>query len=262
MAKKVSGIEKLFRRAGGGKDGSAHGDNKKTGSTAPKKKKQKPAGQVKTVEQLALEQRLLEESDPEKYRKEKDKTPDELLEERQIAHGQSLILRGVLWLMAILLVIMAAFGFSHGFCRTIDIEESSMEPTVARGEVCLINSAAYVFGSPKRGDLIAYETGSGTDATMHVKRLIGLPGETVQIIDGNILINGTTYVEGERFPAIIDGGIAKEPVLLGSGEYFVLGDNRNGSEDSRSTAVGNIEIKQIKGKLWLRILPFGSFGLL
>ena len=83
---------------------------------------------------------------------------------------------------------------------------------------------------------------------------MGLPGETVQIRDGRVLINGS--VVDDNYASIVDPGLASEPVVLGSDEYFVLGDNRNGSEDSRYEAVGNVAESDIVGKLWLRIRPF------
>ena len=97
---------------------------------------------------------------------------------------------------------------------------------------------------------------------MHVKRVIGLPGETVQIKDGLILINGETYMEKKDFPKISNPGLAETQVTLGKNEYFVLGDNRNNSEDSRFASVGNVKKGQIKGKVWLRIRPLRHFGLI
>ena len=90
--------------------------------------------------------------------------------------------------------------------------------------------------------------------------MIGLPGETVQIKDGLILIDGKTYIENRDFPNISRAGIAENGVRLASGEYFVLGDNRNNSEDSRYQDVGNISRASIVGKIWFIGTPFSRTG--
>ena len=90
--------------------------------------------------------------------------------------------------------------------------------------------------------------------------IFGLPGETIQIRDGLILINGQTYIEDREVAAITFGGLAEAGITLGADEYFVLGDNRNNSEDSRYTDVGNIKRSDILGKVWLIISPRSSFG--
>ena len=91
---------------------------------------------------------------------------------------------------------------------------------------------AYRFSTPKRGDIIVYKTGDDKKASTHIKRIIGLPGETIQIKDGMIYINGEVYLEKKDYPVMTDAGLAEEPVTLGTNQYFVLGDNRNNSEDS------------------------------
>ena len=90
--------------------------------------------------------------------------------------------------------------------------------------------------------------------------MIGLPGETVQISNGAVLINGEVYNENKNFPEISNAGLASDGVSLESGEYFVLGDNRNNSEDSRYANIGNIKKDYIIGKAWFRVAPFSSFG--
>ena len=135
-----------------------------------------------------------------------------------------------------------------------------MEPTLSSGNVLFLNKAAYRIGSPDRGDVIAYRVTDEESESPHIKRVIGLPGDTVEILSGQILINGETYLERKDYPVIIDPGLAAEPITLASDEYFVLGDNRNGSEDSRYASVGNIRRKRIIGKAWLRFWPITSFG--
>ena len=158
----------------------------------------------------------------------------------------------------ITLALSAVFAFA--FCSSVTIQESSMDPTFQAGNKVLINRTSYVIGRVKRGDLIAYSNSERTDASVHVKRVVGLPGETIQIRDGLILINGQTYIEDRDVAAITFGGLAEAGITLGADEYFVLGDNRNNSEDSRYTDVGNIKKSDILGKVWLIISPRSSFG--
>src|SRR5699024_6622052 len=126
----------------------------------------------------------------------------------------------------------------------------------------LINRAAYKIGEPKRGDIIAYRVSEEENASTHIKRIIGLPGETISIQDGQILIDGETYQEKKNFPAIQNPGLAETEITLDKDEYFVLGDNRNNSEDSRFAGVGNIRRENIIGKLWFVASPWDKFGLL
>ena len=100
------------------------------------------------------------------------------------------------------------------------------------------------------------------ESQLFIKRVIGLPGETVQIIDGYVYINGEKLDESYGSDVMNTAGIAQDPIVLGPDEYFVLGDNRNNSEDSRYAAVGNIKRSDITGRAWLRIWPFDSIGFL
>lgn len=137
-----------------------------------------------------------------------------------------------------------------------------MEPTLQVGERFFVNRALYKVSSPKRDDIIVYKTSGSDDAALHIGRVIGLPGETVQISNGNILINGEVYDENHDFPEISNAGVASSGISLESGEYFILGDNRNNSEDSRYGDIGNINKKYIVGKVWFIISPKDKFGFL
>ena len=160
--------------------------------------------------------------------------------------------------IVVTLVLAAMVGIM--LFQTVTMQESSMEPTIAVGDRFFINRVVYKFSSPKRGDLIVFRTNASDDAALHIRRVIGLPGETVQIVDGQILINGETYKEGRDFPVISNPGMASSPVTLESGEYFVLGDNRNNSEDSRYGSIGKVNKKYITGKLWFKLFPVKSIG--
>lgn len=168
----------------------------------------------------------------------------------------------LLWIVEIIAVIVLGIVLALGFGKATVMQEGSMNPTLAAGDTLLINRAAYKIGTPKRGDIIAYKLSDDEKASTHIKRVIGLPGETVQIIDGQILIDGETYQEEINFPVIQNPGMAETSVTLKSGEFFVLGDNRNNSEDSRFVDVGNIKKKNIIGKLWFVVSPADKFGFL
>lgn len=167
-----------------------------------------------------------------------------------------------MWVLEIAAVMAVAAILAVGFGKTTVMQEGSMDPTLAAGDMVLINRAAYKIGEPKRGDIIAYRVSEDENASTHIKRVIGLPGETISIQDGQILIDGKTYQEKKNLPSIQNPGLAETEITLGRDEYFVLGDNRNNSEDSRSADVGNIRKGNIIGKLWLVVSPWDKFGLL
>lgn len=168
----------------------------------------------------------------------------------------------LLWTLEIILVIALGILFTIGFGKTTVMQEGSMDPTLSAEDTLLINRVIYQISSPKRGDIIAFKLSEDKKASTHIKRIIGLPGETIQIKDGQILIDGETYQEQKNFPAIQNPGLAEDGITLGAGEYFVLGDNRNNSEDSRFVDVGVIKKKNIIGKLWFVISPKDRFGFL
>ena len=135
----------------------------------------------------------------------------------------------------------------------------SMENTLQDGDNLWIDKLSYQFGDPKRFDIVVFPY-QGQDV-YYIKRVIGLPGEKVQITpDGNILINDEVLMESYGREIIADSGTASEPRVLGEDEYFVLGDNRNDSRDSRWADVGDINKKDIIGKAVLRLSPFKKFG--
>ena len=146
------------------------------------------------------------------------------------------------------------------FFQSITMQESSMEPTLETGERFFINKLIYKFTSPDRGDIIAFTKDGSDDAPVHIKRVIGLPGERIEIRDGLIYIDGEEYEEEGDLPQITNPGLAEDGVTLGNDEYFVLGDNRNNSEDSRFAEVQNIDKKHIEGKLWFCIYPADQIG--
>ena len=139
-----------------------------------------------------------------------------------------------------------------------------MENTLHNGDNLIVDKLSYRFHDPERFDIIVFPF-QFQDNTYYIKRIIGLPGETVQIMDdGSIYINGEKLEENYGMEVIKPEtiGRAAEPIELGDDEYFVMGDNRNNSSDSRTDMVGNIKRENIIGKAWLRIWPVSDFGVL
>ena len=167
----------------------------------------------------------------------------------------------VIWAAEIAAVLILGIVLAVGYGKITVMQEGSMDPTLNAGDVLLVDRMAYRFSTPKRGDIIVYKTGDDSKkASTHIKRIIGLPGETIQIKDGQILIDGETYQEDGEFPGIENAGVAETKVALDSGEYFVLGDNRNNSEDSRYADMGNVKKRNIIGKVWFIASPWSRFG--
>ena len=145
-----------------------------------------------------------------------------------------------------------------------EVEGVSMENTLHNGDNLIVDKLSYRFHDPERFDIIVFPF-QFQDNTYYIKRIIGLPGETVQIMDdGSIYINGEKLEENYGMEVIKPEtiGRAAEPIELGDDEYFVMGDNRNNSSDSRTDMVGNIKRENIIGKAWLRIWPVSDFGVL
>ena len=168
----------------------------------------------------------------------------------------------LIWAVEIALVLGLSYVLSWFFCRTIQVQENSMQPGIVAGDTFLVNTAAYALGAPDRGDIIVFRNSRETGANMHVKRVIGLPGEIVQIQDGHVYIDGEPLEGDDRFTEIVDAGLAAEQIEMDYNEYFVLGDNRNGSEDSRYSTIGNIRDEDIIGRVWMRIRPFTRIRLI
>lgn len=162
----------------------------------------------------------------------------------------------------LLVVLCAAYLIITYVGQRTQVSGSSMETTLSDGDNLLVDKITYRFSEPKRFDIIVFPFQYDTD-TYYIKRIIGMPGETVQIdYDGNIYIKGSLLEESYGREVIQNPGRAAEPITLGKDEYFVMGDNRNNSSDSRDPSVGNIHRKDIIGRAWVRIWPFSKFGVL
>ena len=162
----------------------------------------------------------------------------------------------------ILLVLFGTWVLITFVGQRTSVSGSSMEPTLHHGDQLILDKLSYHFSEPERFDIIVFPF-QYEEKTYYVKRIIGLPGETVQIdLSGNIYINGEILEEDYGLEPINFPGLAQNPITLGEDEYFVLGDNRNNSSDSRDPSVGNIKRDDIMGKAWVRIWPLNKFGVL
>lgn len=148
--------------------------------------------------------------------------------------------------------VFLAFVLVFSVGMKISMVGVSMEPALYNGQEVLINRFIYKITSPKRGDVIAFLPNGNQNSHYYLKRIVGLPGESVQIIDGYVYINGERLPEDE-YDKMADYGIAENEIQLGSDEYFVLGDNRNMSEDSRSGNIGAVKKDTIAGKAWFHL---------
>ncbi len=159
-------------------------------------------------------------------------------------------------------VLCAVYLVIHFVGQRTQVQGDSMEPKLSTEDNLIVDKISYRFHDPERFDIIVFPFQYEKD-TFYIKRIIGLPGETVQIDEeGNILIDGEILEESYGKEVIMNPGRAYEPVELGEDEYFVMGDNRNNSTDSREPSVGNIKREAIIGRAWLRIWPFDKFGLI
>lgn len=166
------------------------------------------------------------------------------------------------WLLYILIIIGLTYLIITFVGQRTRVSGSSMETTLSNGDNLIVDKLTYHFKEPKRYDIIVFPY-KYEENTYYIKRIIGLPGETVQVIDGYTYINGEQLV-GDIYGAEVmeAAGIAAEPITLGEDEYFVLGDNRNHSSDSRDPSVGILKRKDLMGRAWLRIYPFDKMGVI
>ncbi len=166
----------------------------------------------------------------------------------------------------VILVIVAAlllFGVPKYVMERVIVDGPSMEYTLQDGDNILVEKISRYFGALDRFDIVVFypdEEAKKTNGRYYIKRIIGLPGETVRIEGNDIFINGERLNESFGATDMGHAGIAENPVVLGDEEYFVLGDNRDISKDSRSESVGVVPLSRMEGKLILRIFPFSKFG--
>lgn len=245
-----------------------------------KKSKTKPAQREKTKIQFAEKQKEeLTKQSVEKQKKKAKGQPAGTQKERKLAEKQKVkkqqkvvtqeedeeeesFLKIMLSrFVELSICVIIAFGLSAAFNHYIGthtiVEGGSMEGTLHDADSLYVDKISYQFGKPKRFDIIVFQQDKDN---YYIKRIIGLPGETVEIKDGTIYINGNVLNENYGLENMDDMKNTFDAVTVGKNEYYVLGDNRNHSTDSRSEDVGLVKKSQIIGKATYRIYPFDTFG--
>lgn len=166
---------------------------------------------------------------------------------------------GIQLILYISLLVLISFFIVRFVGQRTVVSGESMESTLNNGDNLIIDKISYRISDPKRFEIVVFP--NPMDKSVYfIKRIIGLPGETVKIdSDGKIYINGSVLHENYGKEVINNPGRAAETITLGKDEYFVMGDNRNNSLDSRFEEVGNIHRSDFIGRAWIRIYPFGKF---
>ena len=167
---------------------------------------------------------------------------------------------GSIWAGQIALVLLVAFLMVIGFGVQTTVVGQAMSDTLNSGDKIFMNRFLYLIGNPKAGDVIVFLPNGNEKSHYYVRRVVGVPGDKVWIKDGALYINGKLYEEAKEVASMTEAGIAETEIQLGQDEYFVLGDNRNNSEDSRYANIGNIKKEYIIGKAWLRQKHEGGIG--
>lgn len=171
---------------------------------------------------------------------------------RQQRQRRDQILR---YLLKFIAVVAAAFLLVRFVYSSYTIQGDSMSPALEAGEKHLVNRLIYKVKKPDRYDMIVFKLDDKKNQNFYVKRIVGLPGEKIQIKNGRIYVNGrkTKNFSDEK---ILSPGLASDEIVLKSGQYFVIGDNCNNSEDSRSANIGNVKKENIIGKVSLKYWPW------
>ena len=164
------------------------------------------------------------------------------------------------WVFEIAVVCLFAFVAVWYFGQRVSTVGDSMSPVLRNGDVVLVNRIVYNATTPKRGDVIVFKPKGNENDHYYIKRIVGLPGETIETIENRVYIDGERLEEDYETTNIDDVGVVDEKLKLAGDEYFVLGDNREQSEDSRDADVGNVKREYIYGKAWFVITPGDEFG--
>lgn len=168
----------------------------------------------------------------------------------------------ITWILEIAIILVIAFVFVYFIGLRTSVVGQSMVPTLDNKQEILVNRFIYSVTDPKPNDIVVFLPNGNEKSHYYVKRVIGVPGDTVQIKDGIVYVNGEVFEEKVNTAEILDAELAAEEIVLEEDEYFVLGDNRNNSEDSRYANIGNVKKEYIVGKAWFIVSPFEDFGFL
>ena len=165
------------------------------------------------------------------------------------------------WILYIVFIFVAVYLIITFVGQRTKVNGDSMLPNLTHGDNLIMDKLSYRFRDPERFEVVIFPCPTDPE-TYYIKRVIGLPGETVQIMDGKVYINGEELTEDiYGIEPIEEPGIAYEPIEIGEDEYFVLGDNRPVSRDSRYAEVGLISGEDIEGRVFVRVFPLNQIGM-
>lgn len=181
-------------------------------------------------------------------------------ERRRFYFDIDILIKILKWTFEIAIVCLIAFVLVWYFGQRVRAIGDSMNPVLENGDVTLLNKIAYNASRPDRGDVVAFYPSGNKKSYCYIRRIVGLPGETVELKDGSVYINGKKIKEKYQTTKMEDVGIVNEAVKLGNDEYFVLGDDRADTLDSRSAEIGNVKRAEIEGKVWFVTAPRKHFG--
>ncbi len=199
----------------------------------------------------------------EGWKEMNESEPQEAKIENQNENSKSMIRQMIETILYFAVILCAVLLIQRFIIQPVEVDGISMEDTLTNGNHLLLEKVSYWFDDPKRFDVVVFQPYDTDEDMYYIKRIIGLPGETLQIFDNIIYINGVPLEDNHGKENIIeDYGIASEPITLREDEFFVLGDNRNHSKDSRDESVGVIKQESILGKAWFRIWPLNKLGFI
>ena len=199
-----------------------------------------------------------------KRKKRREREKQRRLERRRQGLGDSrtqIVKELIGWILYVAVIIAATFLIVTYVGQRTKVSGDSMEVALQDGDNLIVDKISYRFRDPERFEIIVFPY-KYLENTYYIKRIIGLPGEAVQIIDGYVYINGELLDEDYGLEVMESAGIAEDAILLGEDEYFVLGDNRNNSSDSRDTSVGILKREDLIGRAWVRIWPLNKMGVI
>ena len=166
------------------------------------------------------------------------------------------------WVLECAIVIAIAYALVSSFGFRTTVVGNAMQDTLQSEEQIFVNRFVYMVRAPKQGDVVVFLPNGNEKSHYYVRRVIACPGDTVQIKSGAVYVNGELFEEEVDVSAMEEAGLAADEIKLEEDEYFVLGDNRNNSEDSRYANIGNVKKEYMIGKAWFVVSPFKKFGFL
>lgn len=164
------------------------------------------------------------------------------------------------WIGEIAIAVLFALVLVYFVGYRADVVGPSMLGTLAEGDEVLVNRFVYKLTQPKTNDIVVFFPNGNEKSHLYIKRVIGVPGDTVQIKNGTVYVNGKAFDEKIEAASIEHAELAEDEIEVGEDEFFVLGDNRNNSEDSRYANIGNVKKEYIVGKAWFIVSPLKDFG--